>query len=682
MSSHSLVVDLYYGGSWHNATSAGEVYAETVTIKRYGSTVIDGITPGEATFVLKGDSGKYNTENPLSPIYGLPNVPIRITVDGDVRWTGQTASWIPGRSVSEVRRTSVTSGGVLRRLGIGKAPLVSAIASTVLSMNPIVYIPCNDGSLASIVGSAVSGCAGAAISEIKMGEIDGPIGDPRKTPEIASATKGGFIVETPPGGPDTWTFEFCFWLKKPTDYTVFQPIIAYTEDGVLVTTMVWSSTSPPGVYASWGSLSDTPISLTVSGTADVFDEKWHSVRLVMTQSGSTATLDFAVDGVTQGTASDTVTPGPLTRISFETQNPPIESASVGHVFIHTDGTGSVYYNAVNGFPGERSGNRFYWFCNEQGITRTLIGTGSETSKCGPQTLATVLEVITETAVTDGGIVYEATDGSLTLRSLISMYRQGPVALVSVEGDVQPELAPVVGDQLVRNDVTASRPNGSSARYQVTGVKSPTSIGRYDGQFDTNPQLDTSLADHAAWAALNTTIPGPRWPVITLDMDTSTLDPATLEIGTVITLRDVPAEDDPRWPNLIITGVEETITPSRRTIRLLTAPADLILGVGMYDSTGSPVTRYDAGTSTLSSSITSTATSLSAAYTGARWCRSTDSAASLPYDILIGGERMTVTAVTGTSSPQTMTVTRSINGVVKAHSAGDAITLAEPAYYGR
>jgi hypothetical protein len=38
----------------------------------------------------------------------------------------------------------------------------------------------------------------------------------------------------------------------------------------------------------------------------------------------------------------------------------------------------------------------------------------------------------------------------------------------------------------------------------------------------------------------------------------------------------------------------------------------------------------------------------------------------------------VTAVSGAAVPQTLTVTRSINGIVKAHSAGDAVSLAYPA----
>jgi len=51
----------------------------------------------------------------------------------------------------------------------------------------------------------------------------------------------------------------------------------------------------------------------------------------------------------------------------------------------------------------------------------------------------------------------------------------------------------------------------------------------------------------------------------------------------------------------------------------------------------------------------------------------------PFDIRVGGEVMTVTRVAGDTSPQTFTVTRAVNGVVKAQTAGTAVELAHPYY---
>ena len=61
-------------------------------------------------------------------------------------------------------------------------------------------------------------------------------------------------------------------------------------------------------------------------------------------------------------------------------------------------------------------------------------------------------------------------------------------------------------------------------------------------------------------------------------------------------------------------------------------------------------------------------------TGPVW---TTNAGHVPFDINIGGERMTVTAISGATSPQTFTVTRAVNGVEKHHSAGASVRLWQP-----
>jgi len=56
---------------------------------------------------------------------------------------------------------------------------------------------------------------------------------------------------------------------------------------------------------------------------------------------------------------------------------------------------------------------------------------------------------------------------------------------------------------------------------------------------------------------------------------------------------------------------------------------------------------------------------------------TTSGGDFPFDVRIGGEQMTVTTITGSSSPQTFTVARGINGVVPAQAAGADVRLNQP-----
>jgi hypothetical protein len=96
-------------------------------------------------------------------------------------------------------------------------------------------------------------------------------------------------------------------------------------------------------------------------------------------------------------------------------------------------------------------------------------------------------------------------------------------------------------------------------------------------------------------------------------------------------------------------------------------------------TGIAPTRADTDASELAASIDADDTSLSVAVTdGPLWVTSATFPQEFPFTVRVGGEDMTVTAVTGTSSPQTFTVTRSANGIVKVHASGDDLRLAIPA----
>ncbi len=71
----------------------------------------------------------------------------------------------------------------------------------------------------------------------------------------------------------------------------------------------------------------------------------------------------------------------------------------------------------------------------------------------------------------------------------------------------------------------------------------------------------------------------------------------------------------------------------------------------------------------------TATPLTVSITqGPVW---TSDADDLPFAVAIGGERMTVTAVSGASSPQTFTVVRSVKAIAKSHSTAAPVELADP-----
>jgi hypothetical protein len=84
-------------------------------------------------------------------------------------------------------------------------------------------------------------------------------------------------------------------------------------------------------------------------------------------------------------------------------------------------------------------------------------------------------------------------------------------------------------------------------------------------------------------------------------------------------------------------------------------------------------RLDWDSCVLAANLNTTATSTTTTTTPLI----TTDPADYPLNVMCGGERITVTACTGSSNPQTLTLTRSVNGVVKSHLSGDAVTIDEP-----
>jgi hypothetical protein len=143
---------------------------------------------------------------------------------------------------------------------------------------------------------------------------------------------------------------------------------------------------------------------------------------------------------------------------------------------------------------------------------------------------------------------------------------------------------------------------------------------------------------------------------------------------------MPPDDVPT----VVQGYSEQLSRFLWEIDYSTSPGGPYQAAGAVLGSDIRVPRLDATSHTTGGSLTTTATSVSLVTPAgsARWVDSATYPSDFPMDIVIGGEVMSLTAVTGTSSPQTGTVTRSVNGVVKSHDSGELVRLAEPFYVGR
>jgi hypothetical protein len=278
-----------------------------------------------------------------------------------------------------------------------------------------------------------------------------------------------------------------------------------------------------------------------------------------------------------------------------------------------------------------------------------------------------------------------------------MLNQSPaLALDYSQAHLSPPIEPTDDDQFIVNDVTVTRSSGavtgSSAReYLATGAQSvqapPNGVGPYPTALSLNLANDTQAAQEAGWILHVGTVDEPRYPTLTLDLARSELASLSsavqaADIGDRLTVANTPAWLPPDGISQIIRGHSEFLNAFQHTITPVCVP-ESPYRVGVYDDP--TYGRYDTDGSQTQGITSATAVTMLVATSNSGSPLWTTNAADFPFDIEVSiqgtaGERMTVTSITGTSSPQTFHVTRSVNGVSRSWPAGSDVRLFQPAVY--
>jgi hypothetical protein len=624
----------------------------------------------------------------------------------DYRFWGEVPSWptkwdISGRDVY----VPLQAAGPMRRLGQGASPLRSAIYRSMIGAPSIIaYWPAEDGSGSTSVASGLDGSLGATGSMIVKGD-----------PNFGANTQfpGSDAIPTMNGGSfygnirnhvfsNTAGIQFRFIGVIPTG-TANTSVIARMF--VRGTAYRWDLT-----YLTGGSLSLT--SWDVDGTllsssgiiGFTVDDRLLRFSIELKQNGGSVDYSFGVIQAGDPTAGYFAGTFPLQTIGAPSQiviNPKgmLTDAAIGHIsYQNTITTMFDVRTQINGYIGETAGRRFQRLCREEGITSSFEGNLDETTPMGTQRALPVLDLLAECAAVDGGQLFEPRNllglGFRTRESLQSQQAALQVPYGSVVG-----LEPVDDDQQTRNDVTASRPGGSTARAVLsTGALStqdpPNGVGRYDTQIETNVADDSLLPDAAGWLLHVGTVDEPRYPTIEIEEANPRIygsaavlaQLVALDLGDRIEVSNPPAWLPPEIISQLVVGWSENLEARSRSLALVCVPASPYAvprfgPVGTTVALARPVNgRYSTATTTLVGAQTTTSTSwaITTPAPGRSW---TTDPAMLPLDWMMAGERVTVTAITGTGINQTATVVRSVNGVVKAHTAGEPVTLYAPAYYG-
>lgn len=493
---------------------------------------------------------------------------------------------------------------------------------------------------------------------------------------------------------------------------------------------VSAETSLARIVMSGGTVSVLDVRLLADGNiaAQAFDEdgvsfgtglapyglNGRSVRFEVSlqQSGSNVlrkTAQLEVGEITGASATGTLTGETLgrPRTIILGASGGLDGVTIGHLTVQTTVT-SVYDLAaqLDAYRTETAAARIGRLCIEEGIPRVITaGPGDTAAVCGPQRSQDLLGQLRDAEAADGGFLFTPrVSTGFAFRSNESMLGQAPKVTGSWTGlgiVTDPLPVPIDDDSDAANDVTLSLLTGESVRLvQETGPTSvldpPDGIGRYEVEGTANVNDTTALRQRTGWELSLGTVDEPRLSTFVIDfggapydLSDGALDEAgmldlqeavrSVDVGDRIVITDMPSWWGSDTADLLVVGVQVEVAPWVHRRAFVTRPYAPYRSGKWGDPTDS---RWSGEGTTLRTALTTTATSVNLALPAAEvlagWTH-----ADGDYEAVIGGEHMTVTAVSSVTvvsgqRRQTLTVTRSVNGVVKTHDVGAPVDVADAA----
>jgi hypothetical protein len=581
--------------------------------------------------------------------------------DRDYRFFGEVSSW-PQRwdSTGSDVYVTIEAAGILRRLGQGQAPLQSTmyqgLTSITGSNTPVAYWPCEDGEDSTQIASAIPGAPAMKVS-IEQPTYASYTGFKcsKPLPVSANSSWDGVVPSYTPG-----TTAQVRYLFNLTTGVVGERIFTVYTTGTLRRFALFYAGA--GGQLELKCYDENDVQVATSGiTAFDVDGKNLRMSLQLTQVGADVQFTIVTLEVGQSTGGfvDTTaagrTFGRIIRVATNAGGGLSTAVTFGHISVHNAIT-SIFdlKNQLKAYVGETATDRMTRLCDESDISFSQIGIADDGEPMGEQGVKTLVELMTECANTDLGLLYEPRDGlGLRYRIRTALYNQSStLSLVYADHELAAALAPVDDDQSTRNDVTVTRTDGSSARAVLeTGNLSilapPDGVGRYDTSVTISLEDDDRLLDHAGWRLLLGTVDEARYPQVSLNLRHSTFTGSaaklsaaqTLDVGHRMVVSDLPSFLPPEDISQLILGYSEMLTGFERTLVLNCTPeapyrtgvvSDTILG------------RADTAGSNVRTAINSSATTMVVnTTTGPVW---TADPAEMPFDIMVGGEVMTVTAI--------------------------------------
>ncbi|MGW1059361.1 hypothetical protein [Micromonospora rubida] len=613
------------------------------------------------------------------------------------RFSGFADQWEPtylptgvvGEMSSAVR---VTCSGILRRFQQGTQLASSSLRRTIAAAGPLAYYPIEDGVAATQAGSSLAGTSPLTVT----GPVEfRPVDDYQAF--VSTTVRYGTLAlaDLAAGGRLDVTLPATVAAATTTRWTVHVAArVDVTTTSADVILMEWAT--PAATFVRWQLVSTTLshtqiIGYSATGPATTIMDLASVVAgftlhcVTAYQDGSNITVDLARGGESIWSIGVAGTLAGITSISL---NPGRATSSIDMPFGHLAvfATDHVPYrifadgpvrDALRSYAEEPAHTRLARIVAEDGIALNMPTVPDDAiQRMGWQEPGTPLELYQECVDVDGGLLHERGFGLgyLPRTGRYNLPTSLTVDLATYAVTDSPEvLGPVYDDQDIRNRWTVDRRDGS---FAVAEDVASQRRGVYNDSAELALAYDTQLPDQAGWRLHLTTVVDLREATVPLDL---AANPELVDgwlscgVGSRFVRTNPPAQHRPGPIDRLVEGWTETIGPRSWQVQIVPAPAEP-WDVAVADG----AQRSPADGSTLAADITATATTISLTSTAANGPWTTDPA-DMPLDIRLGGERVTVSAIAGTTSPQTATVSaRAVNGAVRSWPAGTPVGMWAPA----
>jgi hypothetical protein len=612
------------------------------------------------------------------------------------RFAGEVGDWVQGADqTNQDRYVKVDAAGPLRRLGQPSAPVLKSVlrrSIPALGSQLVAYWPCEDGANATSIASGLpNGVPMAIVGAPTLASYSGfPSSLP--IPVMAAAGTTSSLVGTVPlyAATGSWQVRCLVFASNGVDGST---ILRVTTTG---TAQTWDVSFSTGgnlklkVYDQAGTnILDSAIGFAINNVA---------FRLSLQAAVSGSDINYTVSilaigiGASAGYATGTLTAHSTPSVAAVSINPFSQCGNFafGQISVESVVTDIFALAAqFNAYADETAIDRMIRLCGENTVNFDFTSNPLAPALMGPQKVDTLLNLLNEAAALDMGQLCE-TRGRVGLLylGLGPHYNQSATLTVDATQLASPP-QPVDDDQQTHNDITVTRQDGSSANVALTTGRLSTlpagqgGIGDYPIGPTLNAFADSQLPDLASWLLHLGTVDAARYPQLPMRFvhPPSAARRALFLAALAVTMPNkiVATSLTPDALSLIMRGYSETYTFS--TPGLIDFVFNCVPG-SPYDilTLDDPILgRLGSTTTTLhDTTISPTATSFQVDIgDGTLW---TTNAGDWPVKIKMGGEVMSVGAISGTSSPQTFSsVTRSVNGVVKSHATGEQVDVAQPVY---